>query len=126
MTTIRLKGLHHIPTITTYVPETSSLSARNGDIELIAAVQVYSPESLVSTELIVAVLMEVVAVILVATEVEVVNSVPGGPLHTVFTVTAMYTASLNSMEQVRVREEPVKIVPSGEAVTVTAVGGGTK
>ena len=30
------------------------------------------------------------------------------------------------MVQVRVREEPVTIVPSGEAVTVTAVGGGTE
>ena len=54
------------------------------------------------------------------------NCVTDGPLHTVFTVTAMSTASLNSMEQVRVRGEPVKMVPSGEVVTVTAVGGGTK
>ena len=54
------------------------------------------------------------------------NCVPDGPLHTVFTVTGMSTASLNSVVQVRVRKEPVTIVPSGEAVTVTAVGGGTE
>ena len=44
-----------------------------------------------------------------------------GPLHTVFTVTGKPTAFLNSMMQVRVREEPVKMVPEGEAITVTAI-----
>ena len=87
--------------------------------------QVYSPASLISTELIVAVLVYIVAVILVATELVLVNWVPGGPLHAVFTITIMFTASLNSTVHVRVMEEPVKVVPLGEAVTVTAVGGGT-
>ena len=54
------------------------------------------------------------------------NCVPDGPFHTVLTVTGISTASLNSMVQVRVREEPVTTVPSGEAVRVTAEGGGTE
>ena len=113
-------------TVIVLTPNTLSLSLKNGDVELTVAVQMYSPESLVPTELSVAVLVYVVAVILVATEVVVVNCVPEGPLHTVFTVTAMSTASLNSTEQVRFSGCPSTIKgSSGEAVTVTAVGGGT-
>ena len=48
---------HFVPTVTLYIPETPSLLVRNGDVELTVAVQMYSPESLVSTELIVAVLV---------------------------------------------------------------------
>ena len=54
------------------------------------------------------------------------NCVPDGPLHTVFTVIAMFTAGLKRIVQVRVREEPVKMLPTVEAVIVTVFGGGTK
>ena len=47
----------NIPTAVLIMPCMFSLSMRNGDVELTVAVQVYSPESLVSTELIVAVLV---------------------------------------------------------------------
>ena len=46
-----------LPILTVCIPEVPSLSMRNGDIELTVALQVYSPESRVSTELIVAVLV---------------------------------------------------------------------
>ena len=52
------KNVHtyrNIPTMIFVELSISSLSVRNGDVELTVAVQVYSPESLVSTELIVAV-----------------------------------------------------------------------
>ena len=112
--------------MTLSIPETGSLNEDGDELTVTVDVQVYSPESLVLTELIVAALVKVIAVSLVATEVVVVNCVPDGPFHTVLTVTGISTASLNLMVQVRVREEPVTTVPSGEAVTVTAVGGGTK
>ena len=48
-----------------------------------------------------------------------------GPVHTVVTVTGIFTARLNSTVQVRLGEDPAIMVPIGGG-TITEVGAGTE
>ena len=58
------------------------------------------------------------------TELVVVTVVIAGEVHTVFTVTGISTAVLNSTVQVRLEVDPAIIIPRG--VTLTVVGAGTE
>ena len=61
--------------------------------------------------------------IVAVTELLGVNTVPAGPVHTVFTITGTSIAELNSTVQVRLWEDPTNAVPG--YVTLTEVGVGT-
>ena len=111
--------------VTLRVPTFESLMERRALLEVIVAVQLYTPELFLPNDLTLGVYASII--LLPGTDCVLLDSLkPAGPDHTVLTVNGTSTAALNSTLQVRVTSDPTGRMGLTELlVTVTDVGAGT-